>query len=229
MSSERSEEQAIRKDPPIDARQIANELQERGAVEISAAQLPMPWPAWKRLEELSDALPYEEIIEGDAGDKHTLWVGRFMNDVERPTHLHHSSPEVVELLTSPELIALFKQISGEEQLCIRRCQINLLREGGFVGRHVDQDANPDYLLAVILHFSDKYEGGEYVVHSSTCGIQQFKPQAPSILIGRGDVPHEVAKVISGERKTLVFFLSTNFDETKQSRAAVTVTERELDT
>ena len=200
---------------------FAATLENYAAVIIQQEDLPFAPEEWVELEALCNAIPYEQVIKGDAGDKHSVYVGRFVNDVEKPEILHPSAERMLTLLSQPTLMALYSSILGPGDFCIRRCQVNVIPEGGFVGYHVDQDANPDYLVAVIVHFSDTYDGGEYVVHHPAQGTRSYRPKAPSMMISRGDIPHEVGLVKRGERKTLVYFLSRNFGPTRNKREPIT--------
>jgi predicted 2-oxoglutarate/Fe(II)-dependent dioxygenase YbiX len=100
----------------------------------------------------------------------------------------------------------YDQVVGSD-LVIRRCQVNLLHKGGFVGFHLDTDSNPDYTSPIVIQFSSEYSGGDYVVHHPVHSAQEFSMPRYSMIISSCNLPHEVTEVTSGRRKSLVYFLS----------------------
>ena len=85
-------------------------------------------------------------------------------------------------------------------------QYNILNAGCFVGLHLDTDSNPDYMVAVVIQFGDDFKGGDYVVYGGGKPPRVYKPTRNSIIIIDCKYEHEVTKVTSGSRKSLVFFL-----------------------
>jgi hypothetical protein len=162
------------------------------------------------MEQLCRALPEEVITLGDAGEPNNLYVGRFMVDragdlpalVNRP----HSDC-LLALLDNPAASSFFEEALGAPHV-IRRCQVNRMVDGSFIGRHLDVDSNPDYVVSVVVQLGRSFEGGEFVVypHESAQPVW-FKPGYGTVIIARCDKPHEVKKVTSEERSSLVYFYS----------------------
>lgn len=193
-------------------------IKNEGVVILEADKIPLSKKEWDILDAMvsSDSLPYEKVEIGDTDDSHYLYVCRFMTDVQKPEFVNTTfSQKVIKILESDKMMGLYKQLLGANELYVRRCQINVIPENGFVGYHIDNEANPDYLVAIIIQFSYDFEGGEYLVHHKTLGKKYYKPSYHSMLISRGDLPHEVTKVIQGERKTLVYFLAPHFGENRR--------------
>ncbi len=156
----------------------------------------------------------KEFIEiGDAGETNHLLVGRFMTDIKEPKKVdNHFSNKVIEILSSKKVIEFIKNVcSTKEDIYIRRVQYNEISENCFVGYHLDKDSNPDYLAAIVLQLGVNFNGGLYRVYNKFNKKKyiDYKPDFGSLLISDCDYPHEVTKVESGKRGSLVFFVSKN--------------------
>jgi hypothetical protein len=205
--------------------QLSMEFQRYGALVIAPEELPMSAAQWERLESILNNMDYEKVVGGDTGDAHSVWVGRFVNDVKKPESLHHMTADVLDVLMSDAMHAFFAGVTGESPLCVRRCQANRLLEGDFIGYHIDQDTTPDYNSTAIFQFSGQIEGGEFVVHHPQQGDNTINFPKFSVLINRGDIPHQVTPVTSGVRLTLACFFSTNFGPTQIPRSQIKVEEQ----
>jgi hypothetical protein len=113
--------------------------------------------------------------------------------------------------------SFYKQIFGTDELCLRRCQANLLYEGDYIGVHVDQHSNPDYFATVVLHFDSAYRGGAFITRDPQRGDHSYRPYKRAALVNDCSIPHEVSKVESGERRTLACFMSKNFGDSNHYR------------
>ena len=164
----------------------------------------------KKLENLADRLPLEHVEVGDANEPNFLDVGRMMTDIKEPLIVNEDlSIKALEILRSEKAMNFFKYMLDQETLYIRRLQYNILKENSFVGVHLDTDSNPDYLVAVVLQFGGDFEGGDYVVYGGNLPPRSFHPPKYSLIISDCKYEHEVTKIISGKRKSLVYFLSPN--------------------
>lgn len=165
-----------------------------------------------QLERLSATVELEIVVDGDSGDQHTLKVGRLLKAPpgQSPWAVSAATGEMLRVLSNPRLMGLLQGLlATDEPICYRRGQINVISANGFVGPHVDRDADPDYQLVLIFHLDSSYQGGEYVVEPSAgASPVGFKPEPSTTLIGRTDVNHWVERVTGGERRTLVMFAST---------------------
>jgi hypothetical protein len=193
-----------------DYSKLHDRMEHEDTIMLELGEHPLDASEWETLDRLTSPphVPYEHVMIGDAGEPNYVDVARFMTDVEKPEYVNPSvSHQVLAILGQSKMTEFFRQILGRDNLVIRRCQVNLLSEGGFVGLHLDTDSNPDYLSPVVLQFSTDYEGGEYVVHHHKLGTQSFKSRCYSMIISRCNLPHEVSKVTKGRRKSLVFFMA----------------------
>ncbi len=160
------------------------------------------------LELNSSIVPKEQIMIGDVGEKNYLDVGRFMNDIkgEKPSVVNASyANEVLSVLNSEKSKLLFNEIIGGD-FYVRRCQLNVMKEGSFIGKHTDTDSNEDYIYSIVIQFSNEYQGGEFFVDFRGEEVD-LKTTKYDLLINRCEIPHGVRKVKSGTRSTLVLFLS----------------------
>ena len=115
-------------------------------------------------------------------------------------------------------IKLFKSIlniNDKTKIFLRRVQFNQIRKGCFVGYHLDNDSNPDYIAAVAIQFGKNYSGGKFRVHQNKKKYIDYAPLQKSVIISNCAYPHEVTKVTKGNRKSLVFFISKNFGKNKR--------------
>ncbi len=156
----------------------------------------------------------KEFIEiGDAGESNHLLVGRFMTDIEKPEKVNNNfSEKVIKILSSKKVINFIKKICNcNDEIFIRRVQYNEITENCFVGYHLDKDSNPDYLAAIVLQLGVNFNGGLYRVYNkfNKKNYIDYKPNYGSLLISDCEYPHEVTKVESGKRGSLVFFVSKN--------------------
>lgn len=195
----------------------AKTFNEHGTLMYARAQIPFTEAEWQQLEALLQDLSYDRVVGGDAAEAHAVNVCRFYNDVVEPVALHPRSAELHALVMSPKMRAFYRRFAGTDQLCLRRCQANLMQHGDFIGVHKDQDSNPDYLATVVFHFGNDYRGGDFVTHDFVVGTEHFHPRAHSMLVNSCTIPHEVEPVIEGQRLTLACFLSAEFGPSRNPR------------
>lgn len=154
-------------------------------------------------------VPEETIVLGDAGEPNDLYVGRFMIDRpgELPTLVNRPvSDGVFHLLGQPRRRNFFTSLLGSD-LHIRRCQVNRMVAGSFIGRHLDSDSNPDYRVSIVLQLGQEFAGGEFVVYSEKGHANALRPTFGTVIVSDCRLPHEVKRVRDGERISLVYFLS----------------------
>jgi len=164
----------------------------------------------QQLENLADKLPFEHIEIGDADEPNSLEVGRLITDIDEPKLVNDLiSNQVIDIVGSDERMKFYKFLLDKPELYIRRMQYNVMGEGCFVGLHLDTDSNPDYLVAVVVQLGGEFKGGEYVVYGGGIPPRSFSPPRFSVIFSDCRYEHEVTKIKSGLRKSLVFFLSTN--------------------
>jgi len=155
----------------------------------------------------------EFIKIGDAGETNYLHVGRFMTDVEKPEKVNNQySEKVIEILSSKKMLGFIKEVCNiKDDVYIRRIQYNEIGKDCFVGYHLDKDSNPDYIAAIVLQLGTNFNGGLYRVFNKFNKKKyiDYKPDYGSLLISDCNYPHEVTRVESGKRGSLVFFISKN--------------------
>jgi Rps23 Pro-64 3,4-dihydroxylase Tpa1-like proline 4-hydroxylase len=192
----------------LQASRYSSDLTNNGLILISAEDGFLTKNEFERLEQLADSLPVEHIEIGDADEPNYLEVGRFMTDQSESRIVNDEvAKQALLILASDEKFAFYKKLLNSDELYIRRMQYNVMVEGCFIGVHLDTDSNPDYLVAVVIQFSEKYDGGEFVLHKDSGEQVVFKTEKFSTLISNCSIKHEVKKVKQGFRKSLVFFLS----------------------
>ncbi len=151
----------------------------------------------------------EFIKIGDAGEANHLLVGRFMTDVDKPLIVENPySKKLLNILSQNTVTNIIKNIINvDDEIYYRRVQYNQINKNCFVGYHLDIDSNPDYLAAAVIQLGNNFEGGLYRVYQKDKSFIDYKPKFGSLILSNCTYPHEVTKVLNGERKSLVFFIS----------------------
>lgn len=200
---------------------IKREYNEKGTVLFDLKNSFFDSVDFASLENVSKIIPYETILIGDAGEKNKVEVGRFMTDVSKPEIVNNEySEKVLNILNKNDYKKIFgKIISYNEELYIRRVQVNKMSTNSFIGYHLDVDSNPDYIAAVVIQIGAKFTGGDYVVYKNKDDKDPniFKPFYQSMIISNCKRPHEVTKILSGERISLVFFLCSHNEDNKREK------------
>lgn len=196
-----------------------NEYQTKGTTLITFDEVINPFSNddFKNLFEYCEKVEKEFIEIGDAGENNNLMVGRFMTDKNKPEIVDNPySKKLLKILGKRSLVNLIKNILNlKNEFYLRRVQYNQINKGNFVGYHLDTDSNPDYLAACVLQLGKNFEGGIYRVFQKDKSYNDFHPTKGSLIISNCNYPHEVTRVISGERKSLVFFISNHYGDNKR--------------
>ena len=163
------------------------------------------------LNRLQERLPEELVTLGDAGEPNDLYVRRMM--IDKPGKLPERvnqpiSDEILNILSDEKRQAVFEQLLGKAKF-IRRCQINRMVRGSFIGLHLDKDSNPDYDVSVVIQLGRAFEGGEFVVYPEGRNENVFRPTYGTVIVSKCEHRHEVRKVTANERTSLVYFYSDN--------------------
>ena len=160
---------------------------------------------------LQNKLPEEYVELGDAGEPNDLFVRRVMVDYPGILPQKVNSPisdNILKILDNEEkhhhLIKFIKRAGY-----IRRCQINRMVEGSFIGLHLDIDSNPDYLVSVVIQLGTEFSGGEFITSKQDGTQHYYMPDYGSVIISDCKIPHLVNTVDSNERVSLVYFYSFN--------------------
>jgi len=198
------------------------DIEQQATLLFEENEIPLSGQEWQQLAELLANSEYEHIIGGDANESHSVWVSRYFNDVDSPEALNVLSSDVEAIVMSPKMLRFYKQFTGTEKLCLRRCQANRLQKGDYIGEHKDQDSSPDYFATIVFHFSENYSGGYFQTSDPANQAKRYKPRAFMALVNNCSIPHQVTKVEKGERLTLACFLSTSFTANKNTPAAFRV-------
>jgi len=198
------------------------DIQQQATLLFAQQDIPLTPQEWDRLASILAHSEYQHIVGGDASESHSVWVSRYFNDVDTPQALSNFSAAVEDIIMSPKMRAFYRQFTGTQTLCLRRCQANKLHAGDFIGTHKDQDSSPDYFATIVFHFSDRYQGGQFQTSGSANELQRYKPAAYTALVNNCSIPHQVTTVESGERLTLACFLSTSFSANQNKPLAFKV-------
>jgi hypothetical protein len=200
---------------------LKKEYQEKGTVLFDLKSSFFRNIDFETLKDASENIPYETVHIGDAGEENKVEVGRFMTDVDKPEVVNNEySKKVLNILNDINYKKIFGEIiSYEKELYVRRVQVNKMYKNSFIGYHLDVDSNPDYLAAVVIQIGAEFEGGDYVVYTSKedKNPNVFKPFYESMIISNCLRPHEVTKIVSGERISLVFFLCSHDGNNKRAK------------
>ena len=184
-----------------------------GTAYVKINDSPLSEKDLDNLNKFCNEVEKEFIKIGDAGETNYLHVGRFMTDVEEPEKVDNQfSEKVIEILSSKKMLGFIKEVCNlKDDVYIRRIQYNEIGKDCFVGYHLDKDSNPDYIAAIVLQLGTNFNGGLYRVFNKFNKKKyiDYKPGYGSLLISDCNYPHEVTRVESGKRGSLVFFISKN--------------------
>ena len=172
----------------------------------------------KELKQICFDVPKEHITIGDAGEMNYLEVGRFVIDKKNPEIVNEKfSLPLLKIITQDKVKDALSYILSckKDDLNFRRVQFNEIGRDCFVGKHLDTDSNPDYLAACVIQLGNNFEGGKYRVYQKNDAFIDYTPEYGSLLISDCTYPHEVTKVNSGLRGSLVFFISPYKGENKR--------------
>ncbi len=204
------------------------DLEQQATLLFDENEIPLTELEWQQLAELLAKSEYDHIIGGDANESHSVWVSRYFNDVDSPLALNALSDNIEAIIMSSKMRHFYKQFTGTENLCLRRCQANKLQKGDYIGQHKDQDSSPHYFATIVFHFSENYSGGHFQTSEPESASQRYKPRARMALVNNCSIPHRVTPVVNGERLTLACFLSTSFESNKNTPAAFKVGRSRVD-
>tara|TARA_B100001250_G_C19729190_1_gene757589 strand:+ start:652 stop:1266 length:615 start_codon:yes stop_codon:yes gene_type:complete len=194
------------------------EYNENGTIMLTEKNNIFSEAELQKLEGLVDELPFEHVEIGDADEPNLLEVGRLITDVEKPKLVNKSiTSQVLDIVASKKSFQFYSYLLEKSELYIRRMQYNVLGQGCFVGLHLDTDSNPDYIVAVVIQLGGDFKGGNYVVYGGGKPPRSFSPTRFSTIFSDCRYEHEVTKVKSGFRKSLVFFLSSNNGKNSRNR------------
>ena len=99
-------------------------LEQQATLLFEENEIPLNKKEWDALTELLSKSEYEHIIGGDANESHSVWVSRYINDVEIPEALNDFSESVEAIVMSSKMRSFYRQFTGTDNLCLRRCQAN---------------------------------------------------------------------------------------------------------
>lgn len=200
-------------------RPFAEELERTGSTLIPAG-LVFTDEEIIRLEGLQAQIPEETVTNGDAGDKHDIYVRRIMVDRagELPTVVNQPfSGGILDILYGePRAQVLAALFQSDDRFYIRRCQMNRMTANSFIGIHLDAASNPDYDYSMIVQLGRSFEGGDFVVHDDRGHQYAYRASYGSVLVTTCKFRHEVTRVTAGERNSLVYFYSRHAEANRRS-------------
>lgn len=170
---------------------------------------------WKKLDEIVENIfsTCPEIIErpasGDSRDEECqLEVIRFITREEKKSYIENEqyTQKILNIFKDANFIKKIQEKTclNSAPLQILRMQFNSMGKEAFVGPHTDTESDPAYLVSVLIRTTSSYAGGDLCTHGTEPESVSQKPY--SVMVMDPSVIHEVKKVTSGKRDTLVAFL-----------------------
>lgn len=179
---------------------IEKEVSVKGYSVLSLKSLGFSEKGCEEFDRLTskDSLDFEFVEIGDTDEPnqvHVSRVGQNRNHCQNAKKIHDMF-----------LSKIFKNISvPNTDLTYERAQVHILYPGNFIGRHSDKESNKNYKFAVVTGFSDNYKGGDFELEGPL-RTEAIKLNKKKVLVIDCEYFHQIKKVLSGTRKTLVFFL-----------------------
>jgi len=162
----------------------------------------------ERIMALCNAVPKETVTIGDLGEENNLEVGRFVEDLDEQVPVVRNmefSEKLLGIINNERAKSLFRTIMSGDYY-IRRCQVNKMKKGSFVTKHQDTHSNYSYVYSFVMQLENDFSGGEFVIYHNN-KKEVILPKKGDVLINKSDALHEVQTVKSGNRMSLVFFMS----------------------
>jgi hypothetical protein len=158
------------------------------------------------------ALTYQRIDSGDTNDTHDLNCARLMGSPagKAPTILSEHALPILQRVASPALMRYLQGILGiqDQPLYFRRAQSHEMGIGQYIGPHVDNHADPDWDMVIILYLTADFDGGDHIIdHKNGRPNTTVHTQPGTIMIAPVDTWHWVTPVTRGCRRSLIGFLS----------------------
>ncbi|UQS17428.1 2OG-Fe(II) oxygenase [Pseudomonas sp. HS6] len=195
------------------------ELAQKGSFYSPVSEFVYSQRDWDDINEIlaSKALPWEQVFIGDADELNDLTVARFMTDVERPKRVNQPlADQMISVVCNEKLMQFVSGLLDGEEFYIRRMQVNKMKDGSFIGKHLDVDSNPDYLYSIVLQLGKGFAGGEFLIFNEQGEqVNMIYPALQSIVITDCTFPHQVESVTEGERVSLVFFVSKHAEKNRR--------------
>lgn len=170
---------------------------------------------WKQLDSVIKSIfdNNPEIVEqpsiGDSRNEDCrLDVVRFINRDNHVSRIVNDkyTNSILGILKSANFLGKIEKSTGLDSSCLNilRMQFNSMGENAYVGVHTDTESDPAYLVSVLMRTDSTYDGGKLFIHNTPPEAIDQKPH--SVLVMDPSKEHEVKKVTSGKRDTLVAFL-----------------------
>ncbi|SEI18151.1 2OG-Fe(II) oxygenase [Pseudomonas fuscovaginae UPB0736] len=195
------------------------ELANNGSFYSSVTDFLYSQDDWNEINSIlaNPSLPWEQVYIGDADELNDLTVARFMTDIERPTRVNQPlSDHMISVVCNEKLLGFVSNLLDGEDFYIRRMQVNKMKDGSFIGKHLDIDSNPDYLYSIVLQLGKRFAGGEFLIFNKQDEqVNLIRPELQSIVITDCSFPHQVEAVTEGERVSLVFFVSKHAEKNRR--------------
>jgi 2OG-Fe(II) oxygenase superfamily len=166
--------------------------------------------SWIQLHDLTtqDKCHFEMIHKGDTDEDARVSVARFLVDTPVPTKTHLACTEqIVAILTDNILQKNLQYITDQKRLYIRRCQSHIILPDGFIGKHLDVESNPDYLISLVIAMNNEFKGGTLRIESYS-SVETITLRKGEAIIFASELPHEVETVHEGYRNSFACFFSS---------------------
>lgn len=129
-----------------------------------------------------------------------------------PFYQFVNDPNFDKYITIKSIVESIKLKLGlpVDDILINRVLYQVLRKGDELGYHTDGYGGVDKYgvigYSALLYLTDDYEGGEILFYDDDTPVS-YKPKAGTLIYFKGDenYPHQVNKIISGERSNIILF------------------------
>lgn len=192
----------------MDRPSLPTDFMKHGVCSVAVEALNIGDAEWKRLTEAFAATtcPYVELTHSPRGANYWISVASIITDEPLPCETNHPVTRLaVDVIAREVVTRRVSELTGFERLRLRRCQAHVIAPGGFMERHVDCGANPLWDVVVIFVFEAASLGGTLLFETEE-STYSYNSAGNAVLF-RANLPHEVTRVTSGTRRTLVCWYS----------------------
>jgi predicted 2-oxoglutarate/Fe(II)-dependent dioxygenase YbiX len=136
----------------------------------------------------------------------SLYLYRFISRQNRVSSVVDSeyTKIILQLIADSNLMVQISKLA-QQNLRILRMQLNIMREGGFVDRHIDYDRDPAYVSSVMIQVGSEYSGGNFIIYNEDGKSKVIHRTNRSIMVMSSLSPHKVEHIQKGFRYTVCLF------------------------
>lgn len=169
--------------------------------------------SWEELDTIVDTMLQKspELFEtprfGDSRNEYVdLRTIRFVvrkNGLSEIINNPYSS-RILTILNQSNYVQLIEEKTKIKNLAILRAQLNVMEKNSVLGIHTDKESDSAFEITSLIRTKSDYLGGELYIYGDAPKVINQKNH--SVFLMDSSLEHEVKKVFSGQRNSLIVLL-----------------------